>query len=85
MHLAVSVLNSYHIMYLFNAAFKSFCNLIHNDILLVLIICNCKRIFQLIISDMFKCFQSFNRFLKSFNVNFIIFTQFYTIDVVVAS
>ena len=58
-------------IHLFNAAFRSFCNLIHDDILLVSIICSHKRIFQSVISDMFECFQSFNRFLKFFNVDFI--------------
>ena len=70
-HLIVLILSSYHTMHLFNAAFRLFCNLIHDDVLLVSIIYNYERIFQLIISDMFKCFQSFDEFLKSFNADFI--------------
>ena len=72
-------------MHLLNIAFKLFYSLIHNDILLILIIYNYKKIFQLIIFNMFKCFQSFSKFFKFFNINFIIFTQFYTVNVVVAS
>ena len=83
MHLIILILNLYHIMHLLNTVFKSFNNLIHNNVFLISIICSYKRIFQLIISDMFKCFQNFNEFFKFFNVNFITSTQFYTIDVVV--
>ena len=72
-HLMISILSLYHIMHLFNAAFRLFYSLIHDDILLVSIICSCKRIFQLIIFNMFKCFQNFNEFLKFFNVDFIVF------------
>ena len=71
-------------IHLLNAAFKLFCNLIHDDILLILIICNYKKNFQLIISDMFKCFQNFSKFLKSFNVDFIVSAQFCIINIVVA-
>ena len=83
-HLTVSVLNSYHMMHLLNAAFRPFCSLIHDDILLVLIICNCERIFQSVIFSMSECFQSFDEFFKSFNADFIASAQFCTINVVVA-
>ena len=72
-------------MHLFNTAFKSFYSLIHDGILLILIIYSHKRIFQLIIFSMFKCFQSFSKFLKFFNADFIVSAQFCIIDVVVAS
>ena len=82
-HLIISILSLYYIMHLFNIAFKSFYNLIHNNILLILIIYNYKKIFQLIIFSMSECFQNFNRFFKFFNIDFIIFIQFYIINVVV--
>ena len=69
----ISILNLYHMMHLFNTIFKSFYSLIHDDVLLISIICNYEKIFQLIISNMSECFQSFDRFFKSFNVNFIAF------------
>ena len=68
----ISVLSLYHVIHLFNAAFRLFYNLIHDNVLLILIIYNCEKIFQLIISDMSECFQNFNESLKFFNINFII-------------
>ena len=83
-HLAILILSLYHVMHLFNTAFKLFCNLIHDDILLVSIVCNYERIFQSVIFSMFKCFQNFSKFLKSSDADSIVFTQFCTVDVVVA-
>ena len=71
-------------IFIFNTAFKLIYNLIHNNILLILIIYNYKRIFQLIIFNIFKHFESFNEFFKFFNTNSIISAQFYIINVVVA-
>ena len=83
-HLIVLILSLCYIMHLLNTVFKSFCSLIHDNVLLILIICSCERIFQSVISSMFKCFQSFSKSLKSFNVDSIASAQFCTINVVVA-